>query len=239
MMMKSIMLKRSLLLLIALALLSVGQSHIFAQGSGISYPPETEVVRGVIEIRGTAANADFWKYELAAAPFGTQNWFNIAVSETPVTNGVLGVWNTGTVQDGTYTLRMRVVKRDGNYDEFTPQRVLVGNALPSPTPTADVSPTATVTPTSEPPTATPVIVTPDIPTPTAAAPTETPTPVGTSNGGGSSNKGGDKNSTTSLLETATDAFFNGARIVLAIFLVIGFFFAVKHILTWLYYRFVA
>lgn len=113
-MVASAMLKRLLPLLIVLTLLSLGLPLVFAQSSGISYPPETEVVRGVIEIRGTAADAAFWKYELAAAPFGTQNWFNIAVSETPVTNGVLGVWNTGTVQDGTYTLRLRVVKRDGN-----------------------------------------------------------------------------------------------------------------------------
>ena len=232
------MLKRLLPLLIVLTLLSVGLPLVFAQGSGISYPPETEVVRGVIEIRGTAADAAFWKYELAAAPFGTQNWFNITVNETPVTNGVLGVWNTGTVQDGTYTLRLRVVKRDGNYDEYSTQRVLVGNALPSPTPTADVSPTATITPTSEPPTATPVIVTPEIPTPTPA-PTETPTPVGSSEKGGDGDEGGNADNTNTLIETAIDAFFNGARIVLAIFLVIGFFFAVKHILTWLYYRFVA
>ena len=229
--------KRLLPILFVLALLGVSQ--VFAQGSGISYPPETEVVRAAIDIRGTAAHPEFWKYELAAAPYGTQNWFNIAVSETPVTNGVLGVWNTATVQDGTYTLRLRLVKRDGNYDEFTTQRVLVGNALPSPTPTSDVSPTPTLTPTSEPPTATPVIVTPDIPSPTPA-PTGTPTPVGSSESGGDDKtEAGGENSTTTLIQTAIDAFFNGARIVLAIFVVIGFFFAVKYILTWLYYRFLA
>jgi len=228
--------KRLLPILFVLALLGVSQ--VFAQSSGISYPPETEVVRAVIGIRETAAHPEFWKYELAAAPYGTQNWFNIAVSETPVTNGVLGVWNTATVQDGTYTLRLRLVKRDGNYDEFTTQRVLVGNALPSPTPTSDVSPTPTLTPTSKPPTATPVIVTPDIPTPTPA-PTETPTPVDGESEGDDKTEAGGENNTTPLIQTAIDAFFNGARIVLAIFVVIGFFFAVKYILTWLYYRFLA
>ncbi len=235
-MVESTMLKRLLPILFVLALLSISQ--VFAQGSGISYPPETEVVRAVIEVRGTAANSEFWKYELAAAPFGTQNWFNIAVSETPVNNGVLGIWNTATVQDGTYTLRLRVVKRDGNYDEFTTQRVLVGNALPSPTPTTDVSPTPTITPTSEPPTATPVIVTPDIPTPTPA-PTGTPTPVGSSDAAGDSGETGEESSTGTLIQTAIDAFFNGARIVLVVFLVIGFYFVVKYLLTWLYYRFLA
>lgn len=232
------MLKHLALVLFLLAILAVRLAEVQAQGSGISYPPETEVVRGAIEIRGTAAHADFWKYELAGAPFGTQNWFNITVSETPVQNGVLGVWNTETVPDGTYTLRLRVVRRDGNYDEYTTQRVLVGNALPTPTPTPEVTPTPTATPTSEPPTATPVVVTPDIPTPTPA-PAGTPTIEPGLDTGATQDGGDGKGSVDSLLDRTVKAFFTGARIVLIVFLLVGFFFGVKYLLTWLYYRFVA
>ena len=139
-MLPSAMRKHLLLVLMLAAFFAVGYIDIQAQSSGIFYPPETEVVRGTVEISGTADHPDFWKYELAAAPFGTQNWFNITVSETPVRNGVLGNWDTRTVSDGTFTLRLRVVRRVGNYDEFTTQRVLVGNALPSPTPTLEVTP---------------------------------------------------------------------------------------------------
>jgi hypothetical protein len=70
-------------------------------------------------------------------------------------------------------------------------------------------------------------------------PTDTPTPAGISSEGGESSEGGGQDSAGDLLQTAIDAFFTGARVVLAIFLAIGFFFAVKHILTWLYYRFLA
>lgn len=205
-----------------------------AQGPPISYPPETELVRGVVDIRGTATHPDFWKYELAATPFGTQNWFNITVSETPVQDGVLASWNTQTVPDGTYTLRLRVVHRDGNYDEFKVQRVLVANSLPTDTPTPEISPTPTDTPTPKPPTATPVILTPEIPTPTPA-PTATPTSAGAATGedGGS----GGETSVIQLAQQALHGFLRGARAVLALFLAVGLFFGIKNLLTWLYYRF--
>ncbi len=231
------MLKRIFPLLLSLAILALGISPIQAQ-SGISYPPETEVLRGIIQILGTADHPEFWKYELAAAPFGTQNWFNIGVSETPVFNGVLGRWNTNTVADGTYTLRLRLVKRDGNYDEFQVQRALVSNSGPTPTPTVDetaITPTPTVTPTPKPATATPVVLTPDIPTPTPS-PDDTPTP-GDGVTPGAEDGGDGSDSLASLGERTLEAFGRGARTVLIVFLIVGFFFAVKYLLTWLYYRY--
>ena len=53
--------------------------------------------------------------------------------------------------------------------------------------------------------------------------------------------GGDENSeqdsVSVLLNQAGGGFMRGARTVLIIFLAVGFFFLVKYILTWLYYRF--
>ncbi|NUQ39739.1 MAG: hypothetical protein HUU23_18510 [Caldilineales bacterium] len=229
------------LCLLALTLILPRLTH--AQGGPISYPPETEMVRGMIEIRGSAMHPEFWKYELAAAAFGTQNWFNLGVSETPVQNNVLGRWDTRTVPDGTYTLRIRIVKRDGNYDEYTVQRVLVANSAPLATPTPEISPTPTVTPTPPPATATPVLLTPIIPTPTlAAANTATPTPLVAADAPGpaaSSTDDGGNAPLTDLGPRAAAAFLDGARLVLLAFLFVGLFFAVKNLLTWLVYRFFA
>ncbi|NOZ48836.1 MAG: hypothetical protein GXP37_02155 [Chloroflexi bacterium] len=221
------------LLLLFLALLVLARPGI-AQGPPISYPPETEVIRGVVEIRGTATHADFWKYELKAAPFGTQNWFDIITSETPVVDDVLARWDTQTVPDGTYTLRLRIVRRDGNYDEFRVQRLLVANSLPTDTPTPEVSPSPTTTPTPVPLTATPVILTPEIPTPTPA-PTATPAlaPAENTPFGGV----GGSISTAELAQQAIDGSKKGVGIVLAVFLAVGIFFGVKNLLTWFYYRF--
>ncbi len=230
--------RRLLILPLLVALSLYGARFVYAQ-SGITYPPETEVLRGSVQIQGSAVHPDFWKYEVAAAPQGTQNWFNIAGSETPVQNGVLAVWDTRTVPDGPYSIRLRVVRRDGNYDEFFVQKVVVANAAPTPTPTPEVTPTPTATPTSKPPTATPVQLTPVIPTPTTA-PTATPAtgasaPVdgGDSNGGAS----GNNSQITNLLGQMKDAFLKGALYVVLAFAAVGVFFGIKNLLTWIYMRF--
>ncbi len=139
-----------------------------AQGSGINFPPETEVLRGVTEVRGTTTHPDFWKYEVAAAPAGTQNWFNIAVSETAVANGVLGLWDTRSVSDGTYSIRLRIVKRDGNYDEYFVVRTQVANTGPVDTPTPQETPPPPHPPPPPPAAAPPRVGPPPHPKATAA-----------------------------------------------------------------------
>ncbi len=234
--------------LFVLLLLLVIAGAAYAQSPGISYPPETEALRDVVSIQGTANHPEFWKYELAAAPFGTQNFFNIAGAEAPVVNGVLGQWDTRTVADGPYTLRLRVVRRDGNYDEYFVVRTQVANAAPPPTPTSQVTPTPTITPTPRPATATPVVLTPELPTPTpppATTPTAVPGSVSGDDGGGDTGGAGSEDESegaiatlTASLSSLSSAFLRGAGAVLLVFLAIGVFFGVKYLLTWLYYRLV-
>ena len=213
--------------------------------SGITYPPETEVLRGSVQIKGSAVHGDFWKYELAAAPQGTQNWFNIAAGESQINNGVLGVWDTRTVADGPYTIRLRVVRRDGNYDEYYVQKVVVANTAPVATPTPETTPTPTATPTPKPPTATPVQLTPEIPTPTPA-PTATPNAGAAAGPQADDNNDDDNGDATQsskaseMMELAgvmKDALLKGAMYVALAFLLVGFFFGVKNLLQWIYVRF--
>ena len=224
--------------LLLLMLLLAGVPKARAQ-SGITYPPETEVLRGAVQIKGTAAHGDFWKYELAIAPQGTQNWFNIAASETQINDHVLGVWDTRTVSDGPYTIRLRVVRRDGNYDEFYVQQVTVANTAPVATPTPEVTPTPTATPTPKPPTATPVQLTPEIPTATPA-PTATPDASAgaqVSDDTDDDAPGGKTTEILALLDVMKHAFLKGVLYVTLVFAAIGFFFGVKNVLQWLYVRF--
>ncbi len=230
---------RRLLIFPLLAVILLFGVRLVQAQSGITYPPETEVLRGSVQIKGTAVHPDFWKYELAAAPQGTENWFNIITSESPVQDGVLGVWDTRTVSDGAYSIRLRVVRRDGNYDEYFVRNVSVNNTAPPPTPTPETTPTPTATPTPQPPTATPVQLTPEIPTPTPA-PTNTPEAgvVAPGEDGGDNNDNGSKTSQfVSLLQQTTEAFKKGALYVLLAFLAVGVFFGVKNLLTWIYVRF--
>src|SRR5262245_38962315 len=83
------------------------------QGS-ISSPRANAVLRGQVSIEGTADHPDFWKYEVRVAagqnPGGVPDdqWFRLVVQEQRVLGGQLAVWNTTSVPDGVYTLRLRV-----------------------------------------------------------------------------------------------------------------------------------
>jgi hypothetical protein len=87
-------------------------------GPGITSPSGGESVRGEVTIMGTATDPSFEKYEMH---YGPDPW--IPIGENPyseqVTDGELGVWDTTEVNDGSYTLRLRIVRTDGNYDDYT------------------------------------------------------------------------------------------------------------------------
>ncbi|MFQ5498718.1 MAG: S8 family serine peptidase [Candidatus Zixiibacteriota bacterium] len=67
-----------------------------------------EVVSGVVSILGTADGAAFASYTLEyGAGDLPQLWTEIVTAPSPVTDGLLGSWNTVGV-DGSYTIRLRV-----------------------------------------------------------------------------------------------------------------------------------
>lgn len=71
---------------------------------------------GVIEIRGTAQIDDFsfYKVEFCSGGGASEPHLIGETKHSPVENGVLVVWNTGDLS-GPVTLRLSVVKADGNY----------------------------------------------------------------------------------------------------------------------------
>lgn len=148
----------------------------------IASPADNEVVRGVVSITGSAVHPSFQRYEVsfAAEPVtSNEQWVLISDARTEqIVNGELVAWDTNTVPDGSYSLRLRVVRLDGNYGEIEVQHIVVANAQPTETPTPSASATPTVTPTPLPPTPTIIIEAPvDTPTPRPLTVTETlPTP---------------------------------------------------------------
>lgn len=151
------------------------------QGEVVS-PRSNAVLRGQVAIEGTADHPEFWKYEVRVAPglnptASDDQWLRVLVREERVFGGQLAVWNTASVPDGVYTLRLRVVRLDGNWQDFDVRPLNVSNAAP---------------PTSAPPTLAPPTATPQA-TPTLASsptalqsatplvsftPTGSPTPTG-------------------------------------------------------------
>jgi hypothetical protein len=111
----------------------------------ITSPEVSQEIRGVVPIIGSALVSDFqyYKVEYGNGPDPSQ-WFLIgSMREAPVVNGQLEIWDTTRLPDGVYSLRLRAVRRDGNYGEFFVRQVVIVNARPTHTPTSEASPTPT------------------------------------------------------------------------------------------------
>ena len=142
-------------------------SLVSAQAPGpqvsIRSPQAGEALQGQVTITGSSNVAGFASAEVSFAyandPTGT--WFLITSSGQPMAQGTLAVWDTMTITDGLYTLRLRVKLGDGSYIDAIVPDLRVRN----------YTPVETSTPTAAPVHATPVpnaiaTVTP-YPTPTA------------------------------------------------------------------------
>jgi hypothetical protein len=136
-------------------------------------PAAGSTVSGIVQIEGTASLGDFVRYELAVAPNGTQAWGNIGQGQQPLVNGQLGVWDSASVGDGAYAIRLRVVDMTSNYCEAVVTGINVQNSRPTEVPTA------VATPTPEETEAPPIQNAVPTPLPTTRSADETPTPEGT------------------------------------------------------------
>lgn len=75
--------------------------------------PGGDPLSGTVEITGTAnvPNFGFFKYEVTQR--GSQNWATISAEREPVVNGVLGQWNTTSLSNGDYFLRLVITDNVG------------------------------------------------------------------------------------------------------------------------------
>jgi hypothetical protein len=137
-------------------------------------PLAGEILRGEITITGTTdienflfARLDFTYASNPQSPdalSGAGNWFTIQTVSQPVLSSALAIWNTASISDGDYILRLRVNLTDGTFQEVTVP-VKVQNDTPISTPTLELA------------TATPDSITVQIPTPFLLAASPTPTEV--------------------------------------------------------------
>ena len=183
--------KRAFVFLAVLCLVVIGAGRLEAQQAQgqclIRLPASGSQVRGQYTVIGTATHPDFAWYQLGYAPDPNPDgkWSFFWSSESAVSDGQLGVWDTTQIGDGTYQLILEVHRKDGNNEHCFVGQLRVNNTAPVATPTFTPAPlptaadTPTPLPTSEdtptvvieqPPTATPR------PTPTYS-PVDNPTPT--------------------------------------------------------------
>src|SRR5215208_1299466 len=130
----------------------------------ITSPAPDEVVRGSVTITGKVDVPSFVSAQLdfAYASDPTNTWFTIQTFSQPPVDSTLATWDTTSITDGDYVLRLRVNLGDGTAQEVTVPIKIGNDALPTPT----VQPTATPQPD--------VVL---IPTPFLLAASPTPTEV--------------------------------------------------------------
>jgi hypothetical protein len=110
----------------------------------ITSPAPDEVLRGPIMITGKVDVPGFVSAQLdfAYASDPTNTWFTIQTFTQPPVDSTLATWDTTSITDGDYVLRLRVNLADGTAQEVTVPIRIGNDALPTPT----VEPTATPQP---------------------------------------------------------------------------------------------
>ena len=169
---------------------------------GISSPQTGDELRGQVQIAGNMTVPNFASAELAfkyAASSSADNWFTIQSFPQPVADSTLAVWDTTTLTDGDYNLRLRVFLIDGTFQDVLISDLKIRNNTPEPT---EVVLTETPLPQFGVSTALPAL---DLPTSTAIItfPSSTPLPANPA-------------SVTNLSIYST--FAQGALIVLVLFI---------------------
>lgn len=168
----------------------------------VDSPKTGEILQGVIPVTGSTVVTGFRSYEVSFTydRDDSQTWFLIQQGGETIQGGTLAVWDTTTITDGDYRLRVQVFLENGQTEEITISGLKVRNysAIEAPA----VSPTQ----------ATAMVITG---TP-AAAPTLLPTPTPLPENPASITSG---RLVTSLLW--------GLVLVLALFLLIGVYLGIR------------
>ena len=206
-------------LLVVALITQISWAQVIGQ---ITSPRDRASVRGLVPIEGSAYGPQFQKYEVhfGPEPNPSDQWTPIAGSpfSVPVVQGRLGLWDTTVIPDGVYSLRLRVVRLDGNYDEYFVRGVQVTNARPTETPIPSPTPTSAAPTETPAPTPTIMIGVPTVVSPTPR-PTSTPLPTAPPT---------DTPESPNLpFQSVSDAACWGAGATLAVFVGIGLFFGLQ------------
>lgn len=161
--------KETALLILVIALLGLS-SPVMANKAAQETPEPLAVsidapvpggaLQGVVEIRGTTAVEGFQSAQVSFAYQSdpTHTWFLIGQSDVPIEAAALASWDTTTISDGNYRLRLQVFLTGGSVLEGQVSGLRVRNyttvetSTPAPVepvkpdPTAQMQPTTTFTP---------------------------------------------------------------------------------------------
>ncbi len=124
-----------------------------APTNGITSPKDGAALSGTVEVKGYANSPSFQKWQLDLLPGGDPNAaIFLTLGETA--GEFTYSFDTSKLPAGEHALRLRVVRKDSNYDEYV-TKFTIGGAAAGGTKTGETTATATATSTGAKPTATP------------------------------------------------------------------------------------
>lgn len=186
-----------------------------AAGVEITAPASGAPLQGTVAITGSTTIEDFisWEITFGYASDTTGTWFLIAEGNESVSSGELTLWDTTTISDADYNLRLTVFLDGGRREHFLVNNLRVRNY--SPIETITPTPTLTATPFTETPH--PSMTPTNTAQPTDTAVPNTPTPLPT-------------NPVTITQSAINNSLMRGAAGALAAFVLIGLYLSIKQIM---------
>jgi hypothetical protein len=123
------MLKALVLRLMLPLLLIFPSVNQITPGLYVLSPTDGQIVAGTVEVKGSVPDDDFDYAEVSYA-FSDEtvtNWFLIARLDQTVHDATLAAWDTTTITDGIYKLKVSVYRKNGTVNEVMIENLRVGN----------------------------------------------------------------------------------------------------------------
>jgi hypothetical protein len=113
-------------------------------------PTDGQVVAGTVQIKGSVPDDDFDYAEVSYAfsDESVSNWFLISRLDQTVHDDTLALWDTTTITDGTYKLKVSVHRKNGSSSEVIVEDIRVGNYTHYDVPTATATSAAVIAETT-------------------------------------------------------------------------------------------
>ena len=125
--------KRLIVLVFCLLIVFVPLGSVSGQAdSAITTPASGSAVQGKVDVSGYIKSTNFVRYDLdfSHGPGSEDGWFNITTSDKKPADGLLGVWDTSSISDGNYRLRLTVYYKDSTKAEYFADEIRVRNYSP-------------------------------------------------------------------------------------------------------------
>ena len=181
----------------------------------ITMPSQGTPLQGTVTIVGSTLIEGFisWEISFSYSSDSTGTWFLIDEGDEQVINEQLAQWDTTTITDGDYNLRLTVFLQGGRREHNVVDGIRVRNY--SPIETITPTPTLTSTPYTETPQPSTTPTSTTQPTETLIPPTPTPLPT---------------NPATITQSDINNSLIRGAAGALAAFVLVGLYLSIKRVI---------